>query len=142
MSPDEKFLMLFESCTWPEKDWHHREHIKLAYIYLTLLPYDAAIQRMRSSLIAYNTAHNVPESLTRGYHETITLAWMHLVHLTLCEFGREKSADAFLDKHTQLLSRRTLLFFWSRDRIMSLEAKRQFVPPDLAPLPRSQAIKG
>ncbi|HWF20411.1 MAG TPA: hypothetical protein VG754_14160, partial [Verrucomicrobiae bacterium] len=96
-----------------------------------------AVQRVRAGIRAYNAAHKVPEGLTAGYHETITLAWMHLVDLTLCEFGPEESADAFMDKHSQLLSKRALLFFWSRDRLMSADAKREFVPPDLAALPIS-----
>lgn len=67
----------------------------------------------------------------------MTQAWLHLVHLTLCEFGPEETADLFLDTQTQLLSKRALLFFYSRDRIMSAEAKSEFLPPDLAPFPRS-----
>jgi hypothetical protein len=33
-----------------------------------------------------------------------------------------------------------LLFFHSRDLIMSPRAKREFVAPDLAPLPRSVRV--
>lgn len=133
---DEEFLKEYECLTWPQDQWHHREHVKLAYLYLRRYPFDAAMQKMRASLQAYNTKHNVPETLERGYHETLTLGWMKLVHCALCEYGPSESADAFIDKHTQLLSRRALLLFYSRDRIMSAEAKQQFIEPDLAPLPR------
>jgi len=92
---------------------------------------------MRSGILAHNAAREIEDGLHSGYHETITQAWMRLVYLTLCEFGPEESADAFVDKHTQLLSKRAVLFFYSRDRIMSAEAKRQFIEPDLTPLPRS-----
>jgi hypothetical protein len=80
----------------------------------------------------------VPESLTSGYHETMTQAWMRLVDLTLREFGPGECADAFVDKQTQLLSKRAVLFFYSRDYIMSAEAKSQFVQPDLTPFPQSR----
>ncbi|MDB6125469.1 MAG: pta [Pedosphaera sp.] len=94
--------------------------------------------KMRSGLKALNMVHQVPEALDRGYHETLTMAWMHLVHCTLCEFGPGETADVFMDKQAQLLSKRALLLFYSRDRIMSLEAKHGFVEPDLTPLPQSR----
>lgn len=137
MSDDETLLTQFESTAWPVGEWHHRQHIKLAYLYLRKYPFEVATRRMREGLQAYNAAHHVPELLDRGYHETMTQVWMRLVHLTLCEFGPSESADAFVDQHTQLLSKRAPLFFYSRDRIMSLGAKMQFVAPDLAPLPES-----
>jgi hypothetical protein len=93
---------------------------------------------MRSSIKAFNATHNVPEGIDRGYHETVTQTWMYLIHCTLEEFGLAENSDAFVDKHTQLFAKRALLFFYSRDHIMSAEAKQQFVEPDLSPLPKSK----
>jgi hypothetical protein len=138
MSDDETFLQQFETAAWPLQDWHHRQHIKIAYLYLCRHPLDTAIAKMSSGIKKFNAANNVPEGLDRGYHETMTQAWIHLVHCTLQEFGPAENADAFVDKHTQLLSKRALLFFYSRDNIMSWEAKRQFIEPDLAPFPQSK----
>jgi hypothetical protein len=90
---------------------------------------------MRLGVRAYNAANKVPES---GYHETVTQGWMRLVDLTFREFGPSESADAFVDKHAQLLSKRALLFFYSYDNIMSAEARSRFVQPDLAQFPRSR----
>jgi hypothetical protein len=135
---DQAFLAQFEACAWPHDQWHHREHIKVAYLYLCRYPLDKAIEKMRAGVRSHNAAHNVPESLSSGYHETMTQAWMRLVHLTFREFGPSENADTFVDKHAQILSKRALLFFYSRDHIMSEEAKRKFVPPDLAPFPQSR----
>lgn len=33
MPDDETFLEQFEAGTWPLEDMHHREHVKLAYLY-------------------------------------------------------------------------------------------------------------
>lgn len=135
---DQTFFAQFEARTWPLDQWHHRDHIKIAYLYLSRYPFATAAEKVCARIRAYNAAHNVPESLTGGYHETMTQAWMRLVHLTFCEFGPSASADEFVDKHTQLLSKRALLFFYSRDHIMSAKAKQQFVEPDLTPFPRSR----
>ena len=134
---DEILLRRFEARELPMEEWHHREHVRLAYLYLLRLPFAQALDRMRAGLDALNAAQNVPESIDRGYHETLTQGWMHLMHCALCEFGPAENSEAFLDKHTQLSAKRALLLFYSRDRILSWEAKERFVEPDLAPLPRS-----
>jgi SAM-dependent methyltransferase len=133
---DNEFLAAFEACRFSLDQWHHREHIRIAYLYLLRHPFDEAVRKVRSGIQALNATHKVPDAIDRGYHETMTQAWMRLVHFTLHEFGAKETADAFLDEHTQLLSKRALRFFYSRERIMSPEAKRGFVEPDLAALPR------
>jgi hypothetical protein len=135
---DESLLRRFEACELSTEEWHHREHVRLAYLYLLRLPQEEALNRMRAGLKALNAAQKVPENLDRGYHETLTQGWMRLMHCALCEFGPAENSETFLDQHTHLLARRALLFFYSRDRIKSWEAKENFVEPDLAPLPRSR----
>ena len=134
---DETFLRRFEHCEFSVEEWHHREHVKVAYLYLLRWPCAEALDRMRAGLKALNAVQKVPETLERGYHETLTRGWLQLVHCALCEYGPSESAEAFLERHTHLLARRALLFFYSRDRLMSAEAKARFLEPDLAPLPRS-----
>lgn len=133
---DETFLKQFEAAAIPRESWRHRDHIRAAYLYLRRHPLEEATNRIRASIQKLNAAHQTPETLERGYHETITQAWMRLVHCALCQFGPRATADAFLDEQSQLLSKRALLLFYSRDRLMSAEAKTRFVEPDLAPLPR------
>ena len=133
---DEVLLRRFEACELSTEEWHHREHVRLAYLYLLRCPQAEALDRMRAGLKALNAAQNVPEGIDRGYHETLTVGWMRLMHCARCEFGPAENSEAFLDQHTQLLAKRALLFFYSRDRIMSWEAKGQFVKPDLTPFPK------
>ena len=63
-------------------------------------------------------------------------AWMRLVHFTLCEYGSAKTADDFWREHPQLHAKKVLRLFYSRELMMSDRAKREFVEPDLAPLPK------
>jgi hypothetical protein len=135
---DATFIATFEKQGFTLDEWHHREHIKLAYLYLSRFSFEEATRKLRSGILALNAHHKVPDAIDRGYHETMTQAWMHVVDCTLKEFGPAENSDAFVDKHTQLLSKRALLFFYSRDRIMSAEAKRAFVAPDLTALPVSR----
>ena len=111
----------------------------MAYLYLLRFPYPEALERLRTGIQAYNAAHGIQDTPTGGYHETLTQVWLQLVHTALRQFGPADTADAFFDTQTQLSDKRTPLLFYSRERLMSAEAKRMFVEPDLAPLPQPPA---
>ena len=128
---DEEFLTTFEARTLDAL--HHRDHIKVTYLYLRRYPLDEAIAKVRSGLQALAVAWNAPvNDLEKGYHETMTQAWVRLVHVTLTDGGPAESADAFCDQQPQLLQKTRLELFYSRERLMTWEAKRAFVEPDLA----------
>lgn len=137
ISNDEVFLQQFESKTWPLAQWHHRQHIKVAYLYLRKYPFDQAMGKIRAGIKSYNAAHNIPEAPDRGYHETMTQAWMRLVDFILHQYGPAETADHFFDAHPELGQFKTLRFFYSRKLFMSAEAKRNFVEPDITQLPRT-----
>jgi hypothetical protein len=132
---DEVFLAAFEAGTWPFEKWHHREHIRVAYLYLCRHSYEAALEKMRSGIKALNIAHKVPERPDRGYHETMTQGWMRVTHHALTMSGKCDSSEAFLQRHNTLLSKDALLRHYTKDRLMSQQARKEFVEPDLVPLP-------
>lgn len=132
---DAELLAQFEACTLPVEGWHHAEHIRIAYLYLCQHDFPVALDRMRAGLKALNAAQHVPESLDRGYHETLTHGWLQLVHVILAEYGPGDSSLAFLEDHPELSQRKSLRLFYSQDRIKSWPAKADFMEPDLTPLP-------
>jgi len=83
MTDDEQFLAEFEACKLPLERWHHKDHIKVAYLYLRKYPFGEAMSRIRERIKAHNAAHNIPEAIDRGYHETMTQAWMRLRRVTV-----------------------------------------------------------
>lgn len=134
---DEEHLRRFEDHSLPKELWNHRAHLKVAYLYLNRYSYDEALERLRTGIKAFNAAKGIQDTPTGGYHETMTQVWLRLVYTTLTQFGPAETADAFFEAQTQLASKRTPLLFYSRECIMSPEAKRSFVEPDLTPLPRN-----
>jgi hypothetical protein len=132
---DDALLAGFEGCTIPSRDWTHREHLRVAYLLLARLPYAGALVRMRDGIRALNAANAVPEGLERGYHETVTVAWMRLVAAALRADGPAADSRAFFEAHPGLTDKFALRRHYSRDRILTAEAKAGFVTPDLAPLP-------
>ncbi len=146
---DAAFLAAFEAREYPYDMWDHRAHIRMAYLYLSALPFAQALDAIRAGIQAYNRAKQVPESQTRGYHETLTVAWARLVFGAIeqeAEAGREAElgssakgdpagSEAFCDRHSELLDVGRLDRHYSSGRLWSAEAKRRLVEPDLAPLP-------
>lgn len=133
---DAAFLTEFEAGRWPLAEWHHQQHIQLAYLYLCLYEFPAALERARTMIKQHNAVHQLPEGPDRGYHDTVTVAWLHLVQHTLQAYGPAESAAAFWEQHPELSQKKTLRLFYSKDRIMSPAAKANFLPPDLTDFPQ------
>ena len=136
---DAELLRQFEALSLPFEQWTHRAHVKVAYLYLKRYPFDAALDRMRTGIKAYNAANRVPESPTSGYNETTTVAFMRLVAVSISAYEDAfptRSADHFCETHPQLMTRNVLRLFYSPGRRLHPDAKAIFVEPDLAPLPR------
>ncbi len=133
---DDDFLTAFEDGSLPIGNWNHRAHVRVAFLYLSRFELDEAIDRMRSGIKAYNAAHGVEDGPLSGYHETTTLAFMRLIHRAVQERGPFQDSHEFCKRCPELLDRRALLCYYTRDRIMEPAAKTDFVEPDLAPLDR------
>jgi hypothetical protein len=135
---DDAFLAAFESCTIDHECWSHRCHVRMAYLYLARHGYDEGLRRVRDGINALNASHGdkIPkDQVDRGYHETLTVAWVRLIAAAIRQWGAEDGFDAFAAKHPHLLVRTLTRVFYSRERMMNWEAKRTFVEPDLSPLP-------
>ncbi len=115
---DDEFVAAFERCTLPPSAFHHRDHIRLARIYLDRLGLDAATIQFAESLKRFATHLGKSEK----YHETMTIAWMRLVA------GSPREHAALLDKDH-------LYRYYSRELLDSPEARMGFVEPDLQQLP-------
>jgi len=139
---DEDFVRAFEAQRWPLEQWHHRDHVRLAYLLLRAGSFEQAGQRLRTGIRAHNAAHGIVDSPTQGYHETMTMAWLRLVACVLDEYGPEPTGEAFCEAHPELSQKKTLRLFYSRERFMSAAARAAFVEPDLVPLPRSLRAAG
>ena len=94
----------------------------------------AAIQRMRVCIKHHNESVGTQNTDTGGYHETITIAWIKLLGGLLRESGAmERAAFAQLAverfaERPRDLSRGITTF----DLVKSVEARRTWIPPDLA----------
>lgn len=132
---DDELLAAFENCTLPFEQWNHRAHVRVAYRYAAQHDFQSALDCVRTGIKAYNKATSTPEALDRGYHETMTRAFMCLIFAANQQTGSHASSDEFCAAHPELLSKSVLREYYSHERIMTWDAKREFVEPGFRPLP-------
>jgi hypothetical protein len=136
---DSELLAAFEDCTLPFEQWTHRAHVRIAYLFVSNHSFEVALKLVGAGIRKYNAAHKVPEGPDRGYNETTTHAFLHLVAATAAAYGqthRVSDSEGFCDMHPQLMNKHALRLFYSPQRRMDPRAKATFVEPDLTALPR------
>ena len=49
MPDDERFIQEFEVCRWPLAKWRHRDHVKLAYLYLRENAFEGRLKKFATA---------------------------------------------------------------------------------------------
>ena len=123
--------------TLRKEEWTHEAHLG-ATTYLLLKRPDIDVDRALPGFIrAFNESVGGVNDDSEGYHETITRAYLRGIRLFLEEADAKRPLHELVNE--LLLSpmgrRDWPLRFWSKERWMSVEARRNNVEPDLAALP-------
>ena len=114
----------------PKREWTHAAHFACA---LWMLTHRDAAREMPGLIRAYNEATGVANTDTDGYHETITQASLRAARSHLD--GRPLSATLATLLAGPHGRSDWLLRYWSKAVLFSVQARREWVEPDLAPLP-------
>lgn len=128
---DEELVEEFESCRLPAAQFHHADHIRLAWIYLGRMSEEAATLRIEQAIRRF-AAHN---GVSQKYHHTITLAWMRLVAAARRASPKAGNFESFSAQHADLFEMKTVNQFYSAERLGCSEAKAGWIEPDLQQLP-------
>jgi hypothetical protein len=121
----------------PRAEWTHEAHLA-ATTYLLLRHPEIDLDNELPGLIRrYNESVGGVNSDTEGYHDTITRVFLHGIRLFLSEADlREPPHELVNGLLLSPIGRRDWpLRFYSPERLMSAEARRTYVPPDIAALP-------
>lgn len=120
----------FESCEYGLEEFTHARHLTVACWYLCICPREEALARMRAGLRRF-IAHHRKE----GYHETITRFWMELLDGYLGGLPADMPLDAKVKTAVARYGRKDVLFaYYTRERVMSDAARREWMEPDLRSL--------
>ena len=125
----------------PKAEWTHAAHFACALWLLRHRPDWRLEDRLPELIRAYNEATGVRNTDTEGYHETITQASLAAARAVLAAHPDDcplhRVADALMAG--PLGASAWPLAFWSKARLFSVEARRTWVAPDLAPFDPAQA---
>ena len=124
---DRDFVAAFETCTLPPSEFRHRDHVRLAWIYLRQHDLLTALARFVASLKRYATSLGASSK----YHETITWAFLFLIHERMqrtpyTDFASfaEMNADLFAWQPSVLEK------YYTAETLGSQLARETFVMPD------------
>ncbi len=132
---DRDFVDAFEACTLPNGSFHHRDHVRLAWIYLRDLPLLEALDRFTTSLQRFAAANGRPEL----YHATITWAYLLLIHERMERMPAD-DFESFARSNADLLTWKpsVLDVYYDRATLDSELARRTFLMPSKADPQMSQ----
>jgi len=121
----------FEDASLDAAAFHHRQHLIVAASLLDAAPYDVALARMRKGL--FGLLAKVGKD---AYHETVTVFWMRALHYRLAQCDAALSLrDRIREVVMWAETAQPLRTHYSQERLTSVEARKEFVEPDLLPLP-------
>jgi hypothetical protein len=115
-----------ERCLLDKTEFHHRDHLTVAVVFLYAGDFASAMERMRASLTRFAAHHGV----SGLYHETLTRFWLQQVEQRL---DRELCLAKSVRRIQEQLADKDLPFdYYSREALDSPAARTKWMEPDKA----------
>ncbi len=122
--------------TLPKPEWTHPAHLVFATALLADRGLAASEGEAPALIRAYNLSAGGVNDDTQGYHHTITIFFLREIDAFCAPIaGRPVGARATRLLASPLAATDYPLQFYSRERLFSVEARRDWVAPDLAAAP-------
>lgn len=128
---DNDFVEAFLTGSLPPTQFHHRDHLRLAWVLVRLSGEDEATRRITSGIHYFATMHGQAEK----YHETMTRFWVRIVAHAVAAQPTITTFDDFLAAYPFLLEKDLPYRHWRRETMLSPDARARWVEPDLQALP-------
>jgi hypothetical protein len=122
-----QLILDFENDMLPADSFHHADHVRLAFAYLSQYPALEALDRFASALKRFATARGKPQL----YNETITHAYFFLIRERMARFS-SREWDEFAVQNSDLLVWKDGILgrYYREETLRSELARTVFVFPD------------
>ena len=123
-----EIISRFESGKVPESDFHHADHVRLAFAYLKLHSVLTALEKFSAALKQFAARHGK----TQLYNETITCSYIFLIAERIARSPEGLDGDRFAQQNPDLLLwKNGILNRYYEDATLKSElACRVFIFPD------------
>jgi len=130
----------FTNLTLPAAAWTHKAHLRVGVWHRYHHAEDQAIFLLRERIRAFNTAVGTANTDSSGYHETLTRLYVLLISEALHSIHGKGMSDEAICSHVvgTLADRALPLNYFSRERLFSAYARRQWIEPDLGQIPQNR----
>ncbi|MGB9031849.1 MAG: hypothetical protein WCC27_17130 [Acidobacteriaceae bacterium] len=129
---DDQLVAAFEGCTLRNEEFHHADHVRMGFVYMSRFPELEGIRRFSEGLERFAAASGKPGF----YHETVTWAFLLLIRerlaRTVQRSGRLPGWDEFAADNKDLLGGKdeVLKKYYREETLRSELARKTFVWPD------------
>ncbi|MEX2283035.1 MAG: hypothetical protein WEE89_11180 [Gemmatimonadota bacterium] len=122
----------FERCVVPREEWNHRAHLVYALVMLLRHGPVQGAREIREGILRYNRVQGIEQTLSSGYHETLTAFHIEIVQ----RFVEKRDVSRYLHELAEELWTRfgdpELPYrYYSREVLSSWEARTSWMEPDL-----------
>ena len=133
---DEAFVAAFHAHQVSNQGFHHRDHLRLAWVQIHKLGLERASVAVTRGIRQFAAHHGSAER----YNDTMTRFWLRVVNLGISRHP-ELTFDELLAAEPHLLDKSLPFRHWSRERMNRDDAKQQWVEPDLHPMPAASSTR-
>jgi hypothetical protein len=128
---NEEIIEEFEQGRMPGGSFHHADHIRVAFTYLSEFSVLEALQRFCAALKRFATAQGKPDL----YHETITWAYLFLIRERMLRIEHRQTWEEFAAANQDLLTWERgksgiLSQYYETETLASSVARMTFLLPD------------
>jgi hypothetical protein len=125
---DQEFYVQFENCTLPKEYFRHYGHLRICWINLSRHELDIAMPLITAGIKRYAASLGAAHI----YHETLTRAWIYLVHEARDNIVHATFED-FITHHQELMDKSLPYQYYSDTILNSETAKQTWIAPDITP---------
>ncbi|MGH7466679.1 MAG: hypothetical protein ACRENP_01710 [Longimicrobiales bacterium] len=127
-----ELVAAFEACAVARQAWDHRAHLVYALVMLLRHGQQEGARRIREGILRYNAAQRIEQTLSGGYHESITRFYIWVVQRFVIGADLTEPMHVLARELYARCGDRDLPFqYYSRERLMSWQARTEWVEPDL-----------
>jgi hypothetical protein len=137
-SPDilEGFVRDWRTGVLPKERWTHSAHVAVTGYYAFEHGPDVVFAEMKRGILHFNSCTGVANGPDGGYHETLTRFWSNRITLSVHDAKPESRLDAATHAVGLFGEDRDLpALFYSFNVVSDRRARREWVAPDVEPLP-------